>query len=360
MGRSGWVRRLLLLSLMLAGILFVALVIALGSAAAQTRRVLLLHSFGPNFVPWTFFSGQFREELIRQSPNAIDLYEASLESARFVQVEDQGPLVDYLHSLFATRKLDLIVTMGAPAARFVQQFRAQFFPSTALVIGAQEQRVIRKDALTANDAVVSVTLDFSKWIENILQVLPDTSHIAWAVGASPLERTWTEEFRRASQPFANRVTFEWFNDLSFEDMLNRAATLPPNSAIFYVDLRMDGAGVPLDHEHVLERLRESTNAPIFSYVDSYLGRGIVGGPLLSSQEVGRRMANVAVRILSGETAGKIETPPVGVGRQHTIGESYSVGILVKLAFRPIALCGFASRRLGNVTGGNLLPCSSYC
>jgi hypothetical protein len=72
--------------LLLAGILFVAL----GSAAAQPRRVLLLRSFGPNFVPWTFFSGQFREELIRQSPNAIDLYEASLESARFVQVEDQG------------------------------------------------------------------------------------------------------------------------------------------------------------------------------------------------------------------------------------------------------------------------------
>jgi C4-dicarboxylate-specific signal transduction histidine kinase len=116
-----------------------------------------------------------------------------------------------------------------------------------------------------------------------------------------------------SQPFGNRVTFEWFNDLSFEDMLKRVATLPPHSAIFYVDLRVDAAGVPLDHERVLERLRESTNAPIFSYVDSYLGHGIVGGPLLSSQAVGRRMANVAVRILSGEAAGKIETPPVGMG-----------------------------------------------
>jgi signal transduction histidine kinase len=109
------------------------------------------------------------------------------------------------------------------------------------------------------------------------------------------------------------VTFEWFNDLAFEDMLKRAETLPANSAIFYVDLRVDAAGVPLDHELVLERLREKTKAPIFSYVDSYLGRGIVGGPLLSSQEVGRRMANVAVRILGGEPAGNIQTPPLGVG-----------------------------------------------
>jgi signal transduction histidine kinase len=302
--RAGWFRQLWLATILLF--------VALGPAVGQPRRVLLLHSFGPHFVPWTFFSGQFREELIKQSPYAIDLYEASLESARFAQLEDQGPIVDYLRRLFAERELDLIVTMGAPAARFVQRYRSQFFPSTPMVIGAQEARVISKDALTVNDAVVSVTLDFPKWIEHILQVLPTTSHIAWAVGASPLERSWTEEFRRVSQPFTSRVTFEWFNDLSFEDMLKRVATLPPNSAIFYVDLRVDAAGVPLDHEHVLERLRESTKAPIFSYVDSYLGHGIVGGPLLSSQEIGRRMAKVAVRILSGEPAGAIKTPPLGV------------------------------------------------
>jgi signal transduction histidine kinase len=303
--RTAWFRQL-----WLAAIFFFAV---LGSAAGQPKRVLLLHSFGPNFVPWTFFSGQFREELSRQSPNPIDLYETSLDSARFAQIEEQRPIVDYLLNLFAERKLDLIVTVGAPAARFVQRYRGQFFPSTPMVISAQEQRVINKDALTGNDAVVSVALDFPKWIEHILQVLPNTSHIAWAVGASPLERSWTEEFRRASQPFENRVTFEWFNDLAFEDMLKRVATLPPNSAIFYVDLRVDAAGVPLDHELVLERLRERTKAPIFSYVDSFLGRGIVGGPLLSSQEVGRRMANAAVRILGGEAASNIQTPPLSVG-----------------------------------------------
>jgi signal transduction histidine kinase len=303
--RTAWSRQLWLAVIFLFAVL--------GPAAAQPKRVLLLHSFGPNFVPWTFFSGQFREEFIRQSPNAIDLYEASLDSARFAQLEEQEPIVDYLQSLFAERKLDLIVTVGAPAARFVQRYRGRFFPSTPIVIGSQEQRVIDKDALTGNDAVVSVTLDFPKWIEHILQVLPKTSHIAWAVGASPLERSWTEEFRRVSLPFANRVTFEWFNDLSFEDMLKRVAALPPNSAIFYVDLRVDAAGVPLDHELVLERLRERTKAPIFSYVDSYLGHGIVGGPLLSSQEVGRRMASVAVRILSGEAAGNVQTPPLGMG-----------------------------------------------
>ena len=116
-----------------------------------------------------------------------------------------------------------------------------------------------------------------------------------------------------SQPFTNRVTFEWFNELSLEDMLKRAAVLPPHSAIFYVDVRVDAAGVPHEQERVLARLRETTNTPIFGYVDGYLGRGIVGGPLISTQDLGRQAAAVAVRILGGETAGHIKTPPLELG-----------------------------------------------
>jgi signal transduction histidine kinase len=286
---------------------------AIGAAAAEPKRVLLLHSFGPQFVPWAFFAGQFREELFKLSPDKVDLYEASLEGARFQQPSEQGPIVDYLVALFATRKLDLIVTIGAPAAFFVQKYRAQFFPSIPLVIGGPEQRAINYGTLTSLDAPDPVTLDFRKWIENILEVRPDTTHIAWVVGASPLERFWTEEFRRTSQPFADRISFEWFNDLRFEDMLKRISQLPPHSAAFYVDLRVDAAGVPLDRDLVLPKLREATNAPIFSYIDSYLGSGIVGGPMLSSEEVGRRMAQAAVRILSGESPGDLKMQPVALG-----------------------------------------------
>jgi hypothetical protein len=77
--------------------------------------------------------------------------------------------------------------------------------------------------------------------------------------------------------------------------------------------RVDAAGVPLDHERALARLRKATSAAIFSYVDSYLGQGIVGGPLLSTEELGRRMAAIAVRILSGEMPENIRSPPLMPG-----------------------------------------------
>src|SRR6185295_8828186 len=141
-------------SLMRGWLTLLVFIFAATSAAAQPKRVLLLHSFGPQFVPWTFFAAQFREALFRQSQHKIDLYEASLEGSRFQQPGEQGPIADYLVTLFGERKLDVIVTLGAPAAFFVQKYRAQFFPSTPLVIGSPERRAVDYTKLTPNDAPV--------------------------------------------------------------------------------------------------------------------------------------------------------------------------------------------------------------
>jgi hypothetical protein len=99
-------------------------------ANAESRRVLLLHSFGPYFAPWNEIAGRFREGLFKQSPHAIDLYEASLQIERFEPSQDQEPFLYYLRALFAGRNLDLVVAMGAPAARFFLRNRARLLPFT--------------------------------------------------------------------------------------------------------------------------------------------------------------------------------------------------------------------------------------
>jgi signal transduction histidine kinase len=52
------------------------------------------------------------------------------------------------------------------------------------------------------------------------------------------------------------------------------------------------------------------NAPIFSYDESFFGSETVGGPMLLVQDSSRAAASVAVRMLGGEKASDIETPPI--------------------------------------------------
>jgi hypothetical protein len=185
------------------------------------------------------------------------------------------------------------------------------FPSAPAVFMGVDQRRVPRTALTEKDALVVIAIDFPVIVENLLKVLPNTANIAVVLGNSPNEQYWLEQLRADFKPFESRVAFTWFNELSFEEMLQRAAALPPNTAIFFPLLTVDAAGVPHEEGEAMTRLRAVTNAPIFSYSDVFLGKGIVGGPLISIASVGQQAASAAVRILNGEAPGDIKTPPIG-------------------------------------------------
>ena len=284
------------------------------AAASEPKRVLILDLFGRDFAPWNEYATDIRAELLRQSPEPIDLYEASLATARFGGDQQEGPFVDYLRALFAGHQLDLIITIGGPAAGFVQRYRRQLFPSTPMLYTAVEQRRVPLAGLTAKDTAVAITIDFAGLVDNILGVLPKTNNIAVVIGNSPIEKYWLEQVRDAVQPFTNRVAFTWFNTLSFDEMLTRAAALPPRSAIFFGLLSVDAAGVPHEELSALTSLHAVAKAPMFSYVDAYFGRGIVGGPLIDVPDVSRQAGQVAVRLLAGEAPSAIKTPPIGFGK----------------------------------------------
>src|SRR6201993_965833 len=80
-----------------------------GADALRVRRVLILHSFGRNFAPFTAVSSTFRAELARQSAAPIEFLEASLEATMFAEAGSETPLVEYLRALFTKRTADLIV-----------------------------------------------------------------------------------------------------------------------------------------------------------------------------------------------------------------------------------------------------------
>jgi len=128
----------------IAGLLLLAFAVV-QPAWAEPSRVLLLHSFGQHFHPWSAVAARLREELVRQSGNSVDIYEASLESARLSEPFDDRPIIDYLRALFDRNKVELAVAIGAPAARFFQRYRSELFPSTPLLIMAADQSTLKEE-----------------------------------------------------------------------------------------------------------------------------------------------------------------------------------------------------------------------
>src|SRR5258705_2213089 len=74
-------------------------------------------------------------------------------------------------------------------------------------------------------------------------------------------------------------------------------------------MNVDAAGVTHEQNAALNRLTSSANAPTFSFLDVFFGDGLLGGSMQSVKEGSELAAAVALRILGGEKAGNIKTPP---------------------------------------------------
>jgi hypothetical protein len=117
-------------------------------------------------------------ELTKQSPWPLNISDHALVAVRSSDENSETPFVVFLDALYAKHPPDLIISVGAPAAIFIQRHRSSLFPEAPMVLTYVEQRRIRPDILTSNDAVVAVAHNFPEVFENILRLLPDTQSLS--------------------------------------------------------------------------------------------------------------------------------------------------------------------------------------
>jgi PAS domain S-box-containing protein len=298
----------------LVSMLVLNLMLASASVAQPAaRQVLLLNSFERGSATENLFGAMLRAELAKSSPGPINFFEVSLQPALEAEKPREEAVVEYLRSAFGQR-VDVVVTLGGPAAEFAQKFRERIFPTTPLFMTAMDQRWVENRTFAANETALGVVTNPVQILDDMLRLLPDTTTVFVVIGSSRIEDLWRHEFGKLLRPFEGRLTFVWSNELSFDDMLQRAAVLPPRSAIFYLLLSMDAKGVSQEEERTLTELHAVANAPLFGLYDIQVGRGMVGGSLLSVHDAVQGSAGVILRILQGESAGSIKLAPQSHGQ----------------------------------------------
>jgi signal transduction histidine kinase len=298
--------------LRLIGGLLLVLATSIVAHAEAPKRVLMLHSFGPEFGD--LYAKDMRVQLGRHFPGRLELYEEWLVSARFTNSKEDAAFASYLRAAFADHPIDLVITLGAPAANFLQKYQRSLFDTIPELLTDVEERRASRSSLPPNETAVAISVSFPTLVDNILRVQPRTGTVAVVIGNSPIEKYWVAQIRDTLEPVNKRLTLTFLNDMPFGEVLRHAATLPAGSAILYILLSPEVEGIPQDEDTALAALHAVANAPIFSYTDAYLGKGILGGPLISGEEQGRETADIAARLLSGENPREIRMPPISLGK----------------------------------------------
>ena len=281
----------------------------LSSHAAEPKRILMLHSFGRATSPYDLTSSTFRHDMLDAWPGQVAFYDFALESGRPV-ADNDASIIEVLRSRFANVKLDLVVAVGPPASRFYGKYREALFPSVPLLMLSMDQRIAPVQYLQPGDAAVGIKLSPTRLLNDILALLPDTTTVAVVFGDSPGERFWIDELRAEFAPFEN-LTFLWLNKLTLPDIRERVATLPPGTVVLYGLFLADAAGIPYEGDYAITQLHVASSVPIFGFLSYDMGKGIVGGALISNTEQSVAGAKVASRLLRGEAGREVSTTFLG-------------------------------------------------
>lgn len=297
----------------LAGVLIVVLTPG-GDAAqsARARQVLVLQSIDRGSMVFDAFTAEFRSAIHKRAATSVTLFDFVVAPPGFVKAPDKS-LLDFLQSIYGDRRADLIVTLGGPAAAFARDNRRQLFPQSPIVFAAVDERWFQNAPLREDESAVAVSVDKTIVIDDILQLLPETRNVFVVMGSGPLATFWQPELQRAFERYRNQLTFIWSHDLSYGQMLERAATLPAHSAIFYDSADTFAAGTWQGDQTTLTDLNARANAPIFGVHRVWVGAGVVGGRVLNFEGLGDTAADVVLRILNGERPATIRVPPRSIG-----------------------------------------------
>jgi signal transduction histidine kinase len=276
------------------------------AALGETRHVLVLSSSERPFAPQSGFADALMRDLVRSSREPIEFVEISIQAARASGEAPAASLPQRIRSAFGADRVDLVMTIGGPAASFAQRFRDELFSATPMLIAGVDRRFVEHATFTENETTVATQHDPALIIDEILRLLPETRTVMVVVGASQLEQFWLQQMKRDFRRFSGRLQFVWTNELSFAEIVQRCRTMPGQSAIFFAILSLDGKGEPRVDGDTVASLHAVANVPMFGLYG--IGHGIVGGPLLSTDELSQKTAQVALRVLAGETPGSIKTP----------------------------------------------------
>lgn len=230
----------------------------------------------------------------------IELYSDFIDAARFPGEEQRQRQRDYLREKYRERPPDLVIAVYADAFSFLTESRDALFAGVPLVYAsiAGAPHPALPDARIAD---VPVPDSAARTLEMMLRLHPDTRRVAVVIGSGPRDHQYAATFR-SDPAFENRIAFTWLTDLSMAQLRSELSRLPDHTLVLYLGMFQDATGETFTPRQALETFAPVSRVPIYGHFETYIGHGIVGGSMVTFEDIGRKAAQLAIRILAGENA----------------------------------------------------------
>ena len=294
-----------MIRIVLSAILLTIAGIFPAGAAEPAKRVLFISSYHPAFPSFSQQIDGLRSGLSESgyaSGNLL-LDIEFMDTKRFSAKKQSARFRDNIAAKLARLpSYDVIVVGDDNAFNFALSEQQGLFADKPIVfLGVNN--VPKATAQNENPMMTGVIEKASgkETLQLMYRLFPNAGSIYVIVEETT--RTGAANTRQAksearSLPHLN-IEFISMSDYSYSELWRHLGTLPPTAPILVRGLYRDRLGNRAGVSESLRNIRIATPAPLFSVQKHSIGKGILGGKVITHTEQGRSAGRMAARILSG-------------------------------------------------------------
>ncbi len=274
-------------------------------AADQQRQVLVVYSTRRDAQIALVGERDLPRLLEDGLGGRLDYYAEFVDPARFTDASYQSALAEFLRLKYVDHRFDLVISIGDEALKFVGSHRSVFDGSPPLVFYSTSPG----GSKPANATGVVAQVNLADTVTLAATLDPKLAHVFVVNGSDAGDIDFEKLARAQLARFASRLDIVYLIGLPAPELDSALRSLPPHSAVYYLAVNQDKTGQYFHPLKYLDRVTAAASAPTYSWVDSTMGRGVVGGSLKSQPAQIAAVASAAVRVLRGEAADSV---PVAV------------------------------------------------
>ncbi len=267
----------------------------------EVRRVLILNVMGPLSSPGVARMDEAIVAGLEKSPYQMELYSEDLEATLFPDEVSQREFRERIVHKYRDRKLDVIVAVGFEPLRFMIESHESFFPNTPIVFCGSTEEMLGGLKLDSHFTGVWTVAQPEKTLKAALALQPGTRHVVVVGGVGVYDRYLEAIARESFRKYESSLEFTYLTDLSMPALVERLKHLPDHTIVYHTSIMQDADGTRfIDASQAVPIVASAARAPVFVVDDVDLGKGTVGGDLVSFAAIGEVAARMAVRVLNGE------------------------------------------------------------
>ncbi len=233
----------------------------------------------------------------------LDYYAEFVDPARFPDPGYQTALATFLRLKYRDHHFDALIGIGDDAETFLATRRDVFDGAPPIVYyGTSLDR-----PRPVNGTGIVGAVEFKPTVELAASLDPRLQHVYVVNGSDGGDLAAERQARAQLQGFDRPLDVTYFSGLPTRELEDRLRALPSHSMVLYLMVDRDGTGEYFHPLQYLDRVTAASTAPVYSWVDSAIGHGVVGGHLKSQTLQIRAVGELTLRVLRGEAADSI--PP---------------------------------------------------